>query len=330
LSHLARAFVERTRGETTAIDALRGAIDDALSGATLHVKRRLDVEQRVPRWPLRMRSGAPDPSRGRLWPFDAETTSMHLGARRLVLREWLDEAAGEADARWLEENGLLVERVRDRRESGPLALFAARDAKTIAQAREVHRAACTPGAEWQDAARWMGDALGYPRCCVESFVRARMRDDVAMFADLLPPTDDPPSSPRAGWLVGATTPISHAPCSSSCAPTLALASSTLAAIDRRYPGFLRLWEQIARRVHAIDGRGRCFALEVSGALDGRARVAHAIELVPPSDDDRAMERVVVEDATLRASAVSIDDHRLVARVEGEERLCAGLFCDQRG
>ena len=329
LGQLARAFVEHA-ANGSALDALGRAVRETFPHATLHSKRRIDVEQRTPRWPLRMRSGAPDPSRGRLWPFDGETTAMRLGLRRLVLREWLDEEDAKADARWLEENGLVVERAHDRPESGSIALFAARDRATITDAREAHRAACTPDAGWTRGAQWMGDALGYPPCCVQAFARARMRGDVAMFADLLAPAGDPPSSPLVGWLVGATTLVSHAPCSSSCGATKAIASATLAEIDRRHAGFAALWERLARRVHALDARGRCFVLAVDGDLASTARVTDAIELVPPSAGDRSMERVIVEDASMRQGVVSLDDLQLVVQVNGVERLRAGLFCDQRG
>jgi hypothetical protein len=327
LSALGRAFA--------ACGSVARAVEETFRGATLRTKRRVDVDQRAPRWPLRLRSGAPDAARlphGSIWPFDAETTAMRLGLRRLVLREWLHEGDADADARWLEDDGLVVERVRDRPESGPVALFAAHDRAILVEAREAHRAACTPDARWADGVRWMGDALGYPPCCVDAFVRARSRDDVAMFADLLPPIDDPPSSPLVGWLVGATQVVSHAPCSSSCAPSRAIASRTLAEIDRRHEGFAAAWERIAKRVHAIDATGRCFAFDAEGSLAEGARVTHAMELVPPRDDDRSMEHVIVEDATWHGCTLSIEDVRLIARRAHDDRgvrLRAGLACDQR-
>jgi hypothetical protein len=333
LSRLAHAFEERAKGasgDVAARDALGRAVSETLGGASLRTKRRVDVAQHVPRWPLRMRSGAPDLARGHMWPFDAETTAMRLGLRRLVLREWLDEADADADARWLEENGLVVVRVRDRPESGPIAIFGAHEASIFARAREALAAACTPDAAWRDGARWMGDALGYPKCCVESFVRARMRDDLAMFADLLPPIDAT-TSPRVGWLLGATTLISHAPCAPTCEASYAIASRTLEEIDRRHAGFAVAWERLAKRVHAIDARGRCFAFDVDGSFMTGTGVTSAVELVPPRDDDRSMAHVVIDDTSWRGCTLSIEDVQLVVRDDdGGERLRAGLACDQRG
>lgn len=328
LGELAAAFVragEGRSGEDDAMRAVERAVVEVFPHAKTKVLRRVPVDQRVPRWPVSMRSGEPDPKRGRLWPFDAETTGMQIGTRKLMLREWLDEVDAQADARWLESHGLVVARLGDRPESGPVALLAAFDRATIDEARKAHRDASAPSDRWQDAARRMGELLGYPRCCVEAFVRVRLRDDLSMFADLLPPIGSAPSSPLAGWLVGATTSISHAPCAADCAPTLALARSVLDALDRGSPGFCGIWERLARRVHAIDVDGRCFALDVDDD-----RVVDAVELVPPARGDRSFDDVVRPTPRLKGATLRVVEHRLVADVEGEERWSASLVCDQRG
>src|SRR5258708_8031028 len=100
LADLAASFENagaKPAGESAARSALERAVRDVVPIATLHTRRRVPIDQRVPRWPLRMRSGAPDPARRRLWPYDVETAAMRLGQRRLVLREWL--AGGGAHGR---------------------------------------------------------------------------------------------------------------------------------------------------------------------------------------------------------------------------------------
>lgn len=332
ISRLAKSFggkAEGRTGESAAVEALTRAIEDVFPGASLEVKRRVPENQRAPRWPLLLRSGAPDPARGRLWPYDVETTAMRLGLRRLVLREWLAEEDAEADARWLASHGLIVRRADEQPESGPVALFAARDEATIDEARDAHRDACARTASWQDGARRMGAALGYPRCCVEAFVRVRMRDDVVMFADLLPPLPSAPSTPLTGWLVGALTLISHAPCSADCAPTRAIAAATLAELEARHPGFVSLWEPLARRVHAIDFGGRCFAIAAEGSLHVGARVTNGVELVPPERGDATFDGVV-RPLVFRANCVvRAVDHQLVASVGDAESWRSALVSDQR-
>src|SRR5436305_95966 len=128
------------------IDRHAPRADPALEDLPLRVRGEATVEVEIGRpaveqHPIEL-GLVVERSRGGLWPYDTETTAMRLGLRRLVLREWLDEGQGEADAQWLESHGLVVARARDRPESGPLALFAARDEATIASAREAHREAC--------------------------------------------------------------------------------------------------------------------------------------------------------------------------------------------
>jgi len=316
LSQLARAFSNETDvlDEDAARQALERAVHHAFSNASLVVRRRLPHDQRVPRWPATMRSGAPDLGRGTLWPYDIETIGMKLGTRRLVLREFLDPHDADADEAWLARHGMAVRR---RQDQGPIALYASFDEKLLDEAMAMHRASCTPDDRFQDAARWMGDALGYPRCCVEAFARIRARDEATMLGDLLPSK----SRAEVGFLVGATTLIAHAPCSAECAPSFTLANAVLEELDRDHSGFRALWESLSRRMHVIDFEGRCFAM----ALEGE-RVTHADELVLPNEGDRSFDRVVRPAEFLRGLEVRTTDHQMAIG----DSFHAALFVDQRG
>jgi hypothetical protein len=318
------------RGEVVALAALQRAVATTFPSGVLAVKRRLPDDQRVLRGSLAMRSGAPHTASGRLWPYDTETTAMGLGLRRLVLRETQDEGEAAADVRWLEGQGLIVRRADNDRDGVHLH-YAARDEETLARAIDMHRASCGTGEDFQDAARWMGEALGYPRCCVEAFSRVRSREDLVMFADLLPKVTGTPTSPLAGFLLGSLTLVSHAPCSPGCVETRALAAAVLEAIDRSRPGFADLWDGLARRVHVISIEGRAFALSADGGAlsTGTACITDAVELMPPEPDDLAFARIVRPAPQLLGAQLQVVDHQLVATASGREVMRAGLVADQR-
>jgi hypothetical protein len=241
----------------------------AALGQEVRLRRRLFAGQRVPRWPLTFRSGTP--RAGSLWPFDAESAGLELGLRRAIFREGLSKAEATADAGWLVSRGFLVER-------RGLELVAAREAADLKRASAVLATAPANNADFAVRARELGRLFGYPACCVESFVRIRRRDDLMLFADYLPrPGDRVPE--LSLFLNGSLTLLSHAPCSPSCQPTLELAASVLQHLDDRTPGFAERWRALARRLHAIDERGRCFAFELE-ASDALA-VRSALEIVAP-------------------------------------------------
>lgn len=265
-------------------------------GATVRVHRAVPVGFRAPHWPVSLRSGAP--RAGSLWPYDAELAGFALGRRRLTLREGLDEARAAADAAWLERRGLVTRRVG-------ATLVGAADAATLDEAESLLPRVGARGEEGRDAERRLGGALGYPGCCVEAFVRLADRDDASLFAALLPAPPRPLPA-RGVWLSGAVTLISHAPCAPDCAATLALAAAVLAELERRHPGFAARWEELARRVHVLDARGRCLALRLR---DGR--VVEATELVPADPPDVARPAPDVVGVALEAlpgRAVLVADH----------------------
>lgn len=315
-------------GEASALDAAARAVGRAYPGARLTVRARASARQRVPRWPVSIRSGAPRPAAGVLWPYDVELTGMLLGTRRLVLREWSSDHGAEADARWLEGHGLRV--TLSPRADGTRALFAARSEALLDEAAQWDGRVHGVGAGWQDAARWMGDALGYPRCCVERFVRVRARDDLSMWVDLLPPAPTLPASPLTLWLDGALALLSFAPCSLGCPEALSLAARTLEALDAEHPGFAGLWKRAATALHAIDEGGACLALAGAGELgrDGALSVDEALSLEPP-EGEAAEPRARTLDA-LRGANVRLergwllDDRGLVrATLVADHRAAGG-------
>ena len=286
--------------EEEALPRIARALRAAIPGARLVVKRRFFADQRAPAWPASMRSGAPREDGGSVWPFDAELAGLLLGRRTLLLREGMTAARADADAAWLASHGVAT-RIVDAQESldskaigashervDSKRIYGAVDPRVLEVAAERHADACREHEGWADAARWMGRALGYPACCVESFVRARKRDDATMFLEGIPPLGHAPASPLTVWLDGALALVSHAPCSLGCAASIDLARAVLDAIEGRSPGFSMRWRALAARVHALTEDGRAFAIDAEGDLarEGTLRVRDAIELSPPKEGDR--------------------------------------------
>ncbi len=287
------------------------------SGVRASIRRRIPKGSRVPFWPVSIRSGSS--SRSELWPFDAELAALRIGRRRLVRREGLDEAQMRHERTYLEGHDLHVRWV-----GAPHGtLLASPDPSVLAEAAEREAANVSAGAEWQQAARWNGDALGYPSCCVEAFVRIRRRDELMLFAERLPPIVHEPALPHSQWLDGALALVSHAPCDPSCDATLALAAEILAELERTREDFATRWLRLARRVHVIDLSGTCLALDVEGPLDGGlVREAHAITLDPVSSLPRVDRR-----PDLFGVRLSIDAHLLVGA--GHAEFGAALVSDHR-
>ncbi len=285
-------------------------IEDLCAQIGGKVLRRLLPGQRVPHWPVSIRRGAPEGDR--LWPFDAELVGLRLGLRRLIRREGLDEAEAAREASYFQQAGLTV------RWLGPPhgTLVAAIELAVLAEAADREAANVAANESFTDAARWVGGALGYPSCCVESFVRIRRRDERLLLAEHLPFLEHAPGPPETLWLNGGLTVISHAPCSIACPATTALASRVLGELDRAHPGFAARWRALARRVHAIDRDGAVLALDLEGPLDG-GRIRGALELRPPA------ELVTRDD--LAGLTVAIHDHQWTS-----PRFVATLVADHRG
>lgn len=233
----------------------------------LPLHRRLLAGQRAPRWPLAFRSGRP--RAGGLWPFDAESAGLLLGVRRSMVREGTSEEEARTDETWLESEGLRVERQGRH-------VFAARDRESLDSTLATWRAKAVSSAEFAARARELGASFGYPECCVEAFVRIRRRDDVTLFADVLPaPGESVPI--HSLFLNGALALVSHAPCSAWCEATLELARSIESSLERQSPGFSGLWRSFAARLHVLDRDGRMYAFEVAGN-----DVVRGVEIVAPS------------------------------------------------
>lgn len=353
--------------ESDALPRIARACRSAIPGARLIVRRRFPADQRAPLWPATLRSGAPREPGHDLWPYDAELAGLLIGRRKLLLRESLTLADAESDAAWLASHGVatrIVGTASSRRSEdsdrvpggakgaepattsdanakeddaapppsassgGTQRVYASLDRSILEDAPAIHQDACRVHDGWAGAARFMGDALGYPRCCVETFSRARKRDDVTMFLDLLPPLPHPPAPPYSLWLDGALALISHAPCSLECPATLDLATSVLAELDRQTPGFASRWRALAARVHAMTAEGRVFAIAAEGDLakTGVLRVLEAVELRPPTSGD--LSTILAPFEPLTGADLHLDRGYLTA--PGFPDWTAALVADHRG
>lgn len=276
LEALARALERGEREPAWAprlLPRLRAAVDRADPAARLVARRVLLDAQPVPAWPAGMRSGAPSGA-GALWPYDAELTALKLGVRRLVRREW---GAAEDDARARDAERLSARGLRldvHRREGGRVVVLAARDRAVLEQARahEARVESDAPG--WEDATRAMGEALGYPACCVETFVTARARGDAMLMAQMLPDVRHAPLPPETLWVNGALALVSHVPCTPRCEATAALAGRVRDALDAAHPGFAARWRELAARVHLLTPQGRALAVRAAGSLEEGRLAAH--------------------------------------------------------
>lgn len=263
---LGRRFA-RAEGSEDVLGALRKACP---ASGRIELWRRLFPGQRVPRWPLALRSGRPRP--GSLWPFDAESAALDLGIRRAMFREARSADEAASDERWLKSQNFLVQRRGH-------DLVAARERAHLEHALTVISTEVVSNADFVTRARELGSLFGYPACCVDSFVRIRRRDDVMLFADVLPRHAEP-VPPLSLFVNGSLSLVSHAPCSAQCPSTLELARALLESLDASSAGFAQLWLALARRLHAIDDRGRCFAFELEAPA--RLSVRSGVEIVAPS------------------------------------------------
>ncbi len=246
------------------VEAISNRLDPS---ARLELLRRVPAGQKVPSFPLSLRSGKP--AHGTPWPFDAESAALALGTRRAAYREARTESEALADERWLTSRGYLVE--RDGRE-----VFAARAKSDLSQVKRAVKLG-----DFSERTEQLGALFGYPKCCIRAFARIRRRDDLTLFADLLP-KHATPAPPHSLFVSSALALVSHAPCRANCAPTLELGRTLLDALESGSPGFSRAWLAFARRLHAIDVEGRCVAFTIAETTGDRLTVRDAVEIVAPS------------------------------------------------
>jgi hypothetical protein len=262
-----------------AITGLRAALERGLEhtawtdeSTALEVLRATFDDQRVPHWPPSMRSGAGGEA---LWPFDAELEGMRRGLRRLIRREWLasDEARG-GDERWLASNDLTCRAIPA--EGDRVVVLASNDPSALEAAVALEPHVERPSPRWEEAASQMGALLGYPPCCVRTFVAARARNDASLFAERLPPSLHAPLPPEMLWLDGALTLISHAPCDPSCPASFSIASAVRGSLGSG----ASTWAELAGRLHAITRSGRMLAIAARGTLAEGLEVIDALEIAP--------------------------------------------------
>ena len=258
----------------------------------------------VPKWSARARSG--EPQGDYVFPFDPETAGLGRGLRRVVKREARDEAEAIEAETWLRQRGLLVQRLGQ-------VVLGARDAGELARAVEAERA----GDRDPSAVRALGEALGYPRCCVEAYLALPIRDDAALFDALLPAPGAAPAPPETLWLVGPLALVSHAPCSLDCAATRELGGALLTALEAEHPAFRERWRSLARRVHVVTTQGRALCLDALG--DHALRVQVADELLPPDARRVSLPELVGMQLAIEDGVLTSEDGAIVARFVADHR-----------
>jgi len=217
------------------------------------------VKPPIPVWPASLRNGLPAP--GEIWPADVELVSLRVGLRRLIKRETSSARETAESEAWLGSQGLAVR-------SAGTVVFAAAEGVLC---DEAARAEADLGRA--ENVRWLGEALGYPRCCIEAFLTLPLRDDASLFAARLPAFAASPAPAETLWLSAPLRVISHTPCGPRCGPTIVLAERVLETMERRARGWSGRWRKLAARVHAIDEGGRSLAF-----LMERERIVDPIEL----------------------------------------------------
>lgn len=286
-----------------AIGILQALVAERFAGARLELGAPVRA---LPRWSGAIRSRAAGP--GEHWPFDAELVGLRRGMRRLIKRDGLSPSEVPTTERWFEQHGLLTRAAPD--SDDRRVVFAAGDAALLAAAVEAEQAISRPhGPSAHEAAAWMGDALGYPPCCVARFVSMAARTDAALAEALLPPVSAPPASALTLWLHPPLSLHSHAPCSLACEATRTRGEAMLAALDGERPGFAAWWWARARRLHVVDTEGRAYALAGEGALSVGLVVEDAIESNPRGQILRHRPDLVGATACIR-------EQRLVLEIAG--------------
>ncbi|MEZ4220088.1 MAG: DUF483 domain-containing protein [Polyangiaceae bacterium] len=219
---------------------------------------------RFPKWPGRLRSGAPAP--GGVSPADPELVGIRLGLRRLIKRECRDPRDAEVASRWLHQAGLSVLQVTPVALDGQVVLLAAKEEALLGEALELE---LTARRHESEAAARFGTLLGYPSCCIESFAALQLRDDADLFRGL---AGGPPAPVETLCMVGPLSLISHAPCSLHCEASVRLGRSLLDGLANTSPGFAEAWLELARRTHVAQASGELRSLRLDGD-----RIDHAVQ-----------------------------------------------------
>ena len=264
----AERFESDAPGSTDdAITRLRSAIADLAPGARLSVVVEVTGARGMPRWSSALRTGAPRLDGGGIWPFDAELAGLRLGTRRIVKRECATDASAAADRAWLERNAVHVRAAGQPDSGGRRVLFGALDAGLLGRDLDDAERALREGRD-ADSIRWLGDALGYPACCVDAFIGAGAQDDLSLVATMLGPLPRPAAPPQSQWLNQPLAIVSHVPCSLECAMTIDLATALVGELERAHVGFASAWTRLAARVHVLTGSGTLAAgFEVDGGVE---------------------------------------------------------------
>jgi hypothetical protein len=291
LTHLERELPEPTKA---AIPSLR----DAVSRASSHADAALRVEEALvragssvdrrdePRVPVRRHPGA-RLERDDLLLVDHELLGLRHGLRTVAKRMCPPGAGAERVSR-LGALGFVATRfgvtTHGASQSERDVVLVARETSALEHAREIERALVRAAAQRDDDAaivREMGALLGYPRCCVERFVRLRARDDASLAGALLGP-----HGARTPFETAFTVPpftlVSHAPCSPTCAATRSLVRSLVSHMPvAARASYVRL----AEACWGIDDDGMLIRTDAAGttAIDVSDPGLESRSVAPPAE-----------------------------------------------
>lgn len=293
---------------------LEQLVDQHLPGASTSASAAVDA---FPRWSGGPRSAAAQP--GSFWPFDPELNGLRRGARRLIKRDGLEAHELPSTLEWFAAHGVSTRVAVEA--DGRRVVFAAYEEELLATALKAEAALAAHDAGSDEASAWLGDALGYPACCVASFMRLSARDDAALAQALLPAPPAAPASALTMWLHPPLSLHSHAACSLWCEATQAIGRAMLDALERERPGFAAWWSTLARRLHVVDGEGRCIALACEGELADKVVITDALQSDPRGEWLQPQPQLIGAMARLR-------EQRLIVQVDQREHVAA-LAADHR-
>ncbi len=166
--------------------------------------------------------------------LDGELLGFACDLRRLLKRERLTDtrASALAGSAWL--RGAHVRLFRGGR-ADDVTLLASRDEATTLRALELEDAERRSGGHRAEAIRWMGEALGYPACCVAAFAARVVHDDEAVLARLLGGAPWSPLPWPSNPFVPGHSLVTHYPCRLDCPASEALAARLFAHLEARAP-----------------------------------------------------------------------------------------------